>query len=393
MEPNEYSRRRFVAAASAALGLSALPAFGDPTYVSDNVGSANSNGAFDGSEKKDVQSWVEIQNTIYGAKPDNSGRTGGGQGYSRIITTGDFIIQDLDALLDALAQAREGQVIFIPSETWIDLTTRIYIEELVLDIPPGVTLAGGRGNNGSKGALLTSDALKTPFIIRAQGPNIRITGLRIQGPNPKRYLEHHRRSFAREGGRGSDYYYKFPVSRGIVTEYDNLEIDNCEVSAFSHSGITLRKGEGHHVHHNFIHQCQYNGLGYGVSHSEATSLIEHNLFDENRHSLAGTGVPGCGYIARHNIELGVSLSHCFDMHGGRDRKDNTDIAGTSIEIYNNTFRAPQRAVVIRGVPEEKCEVHHNWFTEHAMAEEAVRGLSEKTIAFNNAYGKQPVLVK
>ena len=27
-----------------------------------------------------------------------------------------------------------------------------------------------------------------------------------------------------------------------------------------------------------------------------------------------------------------------------------EIAGTSIEIYNNTFRAPQRAVVIRRTP-------------------------------------------
>ena len=68
-------------------------------------------------------------------------------------------------------------------------TTRIYIEQLVLEVPAGVTLAGERGNNGSRGALLTSDALKTPVMIRAGGPDVRITGLRLQGPCPKRYHE------------------------------------------------------------------------------------------------------------------------------------------------------------------------------------------------------------
>lgn len=385
---SQFTRRHFVATASAALGWF-LPGFGDRVNASGTAGSPNTHVSGHDAEQ---QSWIEIQHTIYGAKPDGSGPTGGGKGYSHIFTKGDYTIEDLDGLLHALSQAKRGEVIFIPSETWIDLTTRIYIEELVLEIPPGVTLAGDRGNNGAKGALLSSDSLKTPVMIRANGPGVRITGLRIQGPNAKRYLEHHKRSFGPEG-LGSGYYYKFPVSRGIQAEHDNLEIDNCEVSAFSHSGITLRQGRGHHIHHNFIHQCQYNGLGYGVSHSEASSLIEHNLFNENRHSLAGTGVSGCGYIARHNIEFGISLSHCFDMHGGRDRKDNTDIAGTSIEIYNNTFRAPQQAVAIRGVPEEKCEVHHNWITEHQDAAQAVRGLSVKTIAFNNAYGKDPAVVK
>jgi hypothetical protein len=93
-------------------------------------------------------------------------------------------------------------------------------------------------------------------------------------------------------------------------------------------------------------------------------------------------------VARHNVELGVSLSHCFDMHGGRDRKDGTDIAGTSIEIYNNTFRAPQTPVVIRGVPQEKCEVHHNWFPRCAGPSQAVRA-SAKTRVENNAYGEKP----
>lgn len=335
--------------------------------------------------------WVEIDNTIYGAVADRLGPVGGGNGYENVITKGDYIVKDLDALLEALSKAKTGQVIFIPGETEIDLTALIYIEQLVLEVPGGVTLAGERGHNGSKGALITSDALKTPVIFSAAGPNVRITGLRIRGPNPKRYLDHHRRSFGK-GGDGRKYYYKFPTSNGIKTDHPRLEVDNCEISAFAHAGIRLRKGEGHHIHHNFIHHCQYDGLGYGVSHDTSSSLIEYNVFNWNRHSIAGTGRPGCSYVARYNVEIGVSLGHCFDMHGGRDRKDGTDIAGTAIEIYNNTFLAPQTPVAIRGVPQEKCEIHHNWFQKHDNATQAVKA-SAKTMVENNAFGDKPKAAK
>ena len=339
----------------------------------------------------DEPTWVEIDDVVYGAKGDERGPIGGGKGYANIITKGDLIVKDLDALLDALSKAEAGQVVFIPGETTIDLTARIYIDRLVVGVPEGVTLAGNRGHGGSTGALLTSDALKTPATIRAAGPGVRITGLRIKGPNPKRYLDHHRRSFG-QGGAGHEYYYKLPTSNGISTGHARLEVDNCEISGFSHAGVDLITAAGHHIHHNYIHHCQYQGLGYGVCHNTAASLIEYNLFDWNRHSIAGTGRPGNSYVARHNVELGVSLSHCFDMHGGRDRKDGTDIAGTSIEIYNNTFRAAQTPVVIRGVPQDKCHVHHNWFVTRNEAGGAVRS-SGRTKVFQNVYAAEPMVVK
>ena len=335
--------------------------------------------------------WIEIGNAVYGAKPGTSGPIGGGSGYANTVTNGDYMVRDLDALLEALSKAKPGQTVFIAGEAEIDLTARMYIEQLVLEVPEGVVLAGDRGHNGSKGALLSSDALETPVMIRPSGPGVRISGLRIRGPNPKRYLDHHRRSFGK-GGEGRSYYYKFPTSNGIQARHPRLEVDNCEISAFAHAGIYLIAGEGHRIHHNFIHHCQYNGLGYGVCHNIASSLMEHNEFNWNRHSIAGTGRPGCSYVARRNIEGGVSLSHCFDMHGGLDRKDGTDIAGTEIEIYNNTFRAPQTPVVIHGVPQEGCEIHHNWFPKHAGPELAVRA-SAKTKVENNAYGEKPKSAK
>lgn len=372
---DELSRRHFITTASVgsllALTSSAKGVLAEPAV----------------QEKK---TWLEINKTMYGARPDGQGPIGGGQGYSHPILKGDFEVKNLDELIEALDQAVAGQVIFIPSGIEIDLTTRIYIEKLVLKIPEGVTLAGDRGHRGAPGALITSDTLDTPVMFRVMGEGVRITGLRIRGPHPKRYLDHHKRAFG-PGGARHDYYYKFPISMGIMTSYSKLEVDNCELSAFARCAIGLLKGRDHHIHHNFIHQCQYNGLGYGISHDLSSSVIEYNLFNENRHSIAGTGRPGCSYIARQNVEMGISLSHCFDMHGGRDRKDNTDIAGTTIEIYNNTFLAPEKAVVIRGIPEDRCMIHHNWFAKHLQSAEAVRA-SDKTQITENAYGSVSVKV-
>lgn len=194
--------------------------------------------------------WKNIGGRIYGAKPDESGPLGGGEYYKDIITRGDYEVSDLDALIEVLDQAKPGEVVYIPDETTIDLTTYIYIDQFVLEIPEGVTLAGNRGSNGSLGARLVSDALDASEMIRATGPDVRITGLRIQGPNPKRYMAHHRKSFGK-GGPGHKYYYKFPVSNGISTSFDHLTVDNCDISAFSQSGISLRNGQGQHIHHNF----------------------------------------------------------------------------------------------------------------------------------------------
>ncbi len=339
------------------------------------------------AQAADEPAWVEIDGVIYGAKPDERGPIGGGNGYARIVTKGDFTATTPEQIADALKKAKAGQVVFIPGETEVDLTTLIYIDKFVLEVPEGVTLAGNRGNDGSKGAILTSDVLATGAMIKTLGPSVRITGLRIRGPNPKRYLDHHRRAAIKGGKKGFDhtYYYKFPTSDGIVASHDKLEVDNCDVSGFGHGGINITNSFEHHVHHNHIHHCQYHGLGYGVVLNVSTTVIEYNLFNWNRHSIAATGRPGEGYIARHNVELGASLSHCFDMHGGRDRKDGTNVAGTSIEIYNNTFRAPQTPVVIRGVPQEKCDVHHNWFLRHNAPKNAV-GAHANTKVFDNAYG-------
>lgn len=340
---------------------------------------------------KKPATWHEIKGKVYGAKPDGRGPIGGGAGYKNTFIKGDYEVDSLDSLIEALSKVKAGETVFIKDETEIDLTVDIYIHNFFLEIPAGVTLAGNRGHNGSKGPIITSDALKTPMMIKIGGPDVRITGIRLRGPNGKQHLRHHKKSFTK-GGPGHSYFYKFPVSDGIKCETERLEVDNCEISAFAHSGIFLRSGIGHQIHHNFIHHCQYHGLGYGISHDKASSLIEYNQFDSNRHSIAGTGSLESEYIARNNVEMGIASSHCFDMHGGRDRKDGTNIAGKKIEIYNNTFLAPdQRAVVVRGEPVDKCDIYQNWFPLHDEVEKVVRGES-KTRTFDNLFGQKNKVV-
>jgi hypothetical protein len=344
---------------------------------------------FNAKIPKHAQTTITLNGETCGASADQVGPIGGGNGYTQHISPSQSPIHTLDELIDALAKAQSGDIIYIHPRAQIDCTERVYIEDLVLEVPAGVTLASNRGQKGAPGGIILSDAFKTRPLIRTLGPNIRITGLRLRGPNPKPCLEHHRRSFAEE--RGREYYYKFPTSDGVVTEHDHLEVDNCELAGWSHAAIYLRAGSNHHIHHNFIHHNQYNGLGYGISHDVAQSRITHNLFNYNRHSIAGTGRAGSGYEACHNIELGQSLSHCFDMHGGRDRKDETTIAGTWMNVHHNTFFSPKTAVVIRGVPEKHAEIHHNWFYQ-SPNQLSIRTDGNTTIT-HNTYGFQnPQLV-
>lgn len=332
------------------------------------------------------QTWVEIDDEICGAKPNGRNPIGGGNGYTDILPKPAKRVATLDSLLDALQRARSGDVVYLDGNAKIDCTERVYIENLVLEVPEGVTLASNRGQKDAKGGMIFSDTFDTRPLIHAMGPNVRITGLRIRGPNPKQCLEHHRRSFAegRSPAEGREYYYRFPTSTGIIADLSGLEVDNCEIGGWSAAAIHLAAGDRHHVHHNFIHHNQYNGLGYGVVHVKAFSLIEHNLFNYNRHSIAGSGVPDSGYEARYNVEIGHSLSHCFDMHGGRDRKDGTDIAGTYLKIHHNTFRSEKIAIKIRGVPEKGAEIFNNWF--YQRPEEISVQSEGRTSIKDNAYG-------
>ena len=308
----------------------------------------------------------------------------------------------LQQLIDALAKASPGQVVFVDGSARIDCSVPVHIEGLKIVIPKGVTLASDRGHGYSRGALIYSKTMRTYPLVECGGPNVRITGIRLRGPDTSRRMGVHKASSERGKAQGikngwdSKYYYSFPTSQGILCNHDRLEIDNCELAGWSETAIYLRAGTKHHVHHNSIHHNQRNSLGYGVSHGAADSLVEYNIFNRNRHSLAGTGGPGCSYEARHNVQMKHSLSHSFDMHGGRDRLDGTTVAGTWMKIHHNTFMSFAKPVQIRGIPQEGATVNNNWFHYHRANAADYRkpvATDGKTDVFNNAYGTQPATIQ
>jgi len=307
----------------------------------------------------------------FGAEANPTGNPiGGGKGYSRTVAKTDIRVRTADQLVAALKTAKAKQVIYVADDATIDLTDRVKTAKLVLQVPAGVTLASGRGRKGSPGALIFSTELKTRPLIRIAGAGVRITGLRIRGPDPKRRTADLNRRL-KEGGR--KLYYALPTSDGILCRHPRLEVDNCELSGWSHAAVYLTKGASDaHVHHNHMHHCQRAHLGYGVCLDQATAKIEANLFDFCRHHIAGTGRPGTGYEACWNVVEPHANSHSFDMHGGADRKDKTHVAGGRITIHHNTFKAVSvPAVVIRGRPTKLADIHHNWFG-HAGPKAAVR---------------------
>lgn len=288
---------------------------------------------------------------------------GGGEGYSRVHDDGDYVVSSADELTAALAAARPGQVIYVPHGVEIDLSQRS-----TLTIPTGVTLAGSRGRAGSPGALLFTDQPRLMFT--SGGQEVRVTGLRFRG----HYAGAERIA---------------TTSRFIsINDWGN-EIDNCEIFNFNLVGIGVGAGALNcQIHHNYIHHIQLGGLGYGVSLNSSDVRIIANIFDYCRHHIASSGSPGAGYEAAWNLVLENATSHHFDMHGGRDRGDATDIAGDWLHIHHNTFRGTQRHVAIRGVPSDGALIHHNWF---AAAPDRAVSTGGNTQVYRNVYGPDRTL--
>jgi len=301
----------------------------------------------------------DVQDT-FGCEANPTGNPiGGGEGYSDIKTTGDFIVSTKDELTEALKQAQAGQVVFVPDGVEIELTGTTGMQ-----LAGGVTLAGTRGLNGSAGALLfTKQKSGTQFVTT--GDEARVTGLRIEGPSGSTEKTAENATF-------------------LHTSHFRTEIDNCEIYNWNIQGVHTGLGASQvQVHHNYIHHCQRSGYGYGVVVYSSDVYIIANKFDYSRHHIAAGGRPGCSYEAAWNLIMPNCTSTCLDMHGGRDRGDNTDIAGDWMSIHHNTFQGTQREVGIRGTPSQGAEIHHNWFMNEP--EKAVYSVGN-TRAYSNVWG-------
>ena len=328
----------------------------------------------------------DVEARHYGAEVNPTGSPiGGGPGYARHVAA-RRPVTSASGLARALDRARAGDVVYVADGAALDLTALGTVR-----IPAGVTLASGRGRRGSPGALLfTTDPNVRPMLLAA-GDDVRVTGLRIRGPETRRLTAEIGAVHEREGQAGMR---RLAAARGVMSRHDGLEVDNCELWGWSHAAVFVygrgRGSTGAHVHHNEIHHNQRRGLGYGVSLKKAEALVEANRFDWNRHSIAGSGDPGTSYEARYNLVGPNANSHAFDMHGGRDRADGTHVAGTDLHVHHNTFELTDRAALrVRGRPERTARVEHNWFYAEASRNPVQQRFATGNLRIGpNAYGRR-----
>lgn len=298
----------------------------------------------------------------YGALGNPTGRPiGGGEDYG-LWVSGGTRVSTRAGLLNALARATWGSVVYVDDGAEIDLTG---LRDIV--IPAGVTLASGRGRNGSLGGLLRYDTLIYADVFSVQGTAVRITGLRLRGPDTRI-----------EPGDCGDHDPSGIAVRSPVPDTRLVVVDNNEMWGWPNAAVDVSNVFGVYVMHNHIHDnrrqvsragCRAYGLGYGVViGGTGYALVEANLFDHNRHDIACDGRPGTGYEARYNLVLTGNVQHSFDVHGGADRNDGTDIAGTFFLVHHNTFlQSDKPAFRIRGVPQVLARVWNNEFRHTSQA--------------------------
>jgi hypothetical protein len=280
-----------------------------------------------------------------------------------------------EELLAALASATAGDTVFVAGTASINLTGHKRIV-----IPAGVTLASDRGQRGAPGALLYNTELdpgqsEAWAQFSPKGSGVRITGLRLQGPDPEI----------------RDDAYQYDNSRGIeALDASDLTVDNNELSAWSHGAVYLGNTLEARIANNNIHHNRRTGLGYGVVlYNSSSAVIEFNTFSQNRHAIAGNGLRTQRYDARYNLVVDNARSHGFDMHGENETQGNgSPYAGDVIHIKNNSFRSSaQAAVAVRGRPYTGAWVSGNCFA-HGSSSSAVlqRHYSGNLHVGANTYG-------
>jgi len=296
---------------------------------------------------------------------------GGGPGYRAIFTNGDFIVRTTAELLGALQHAKPGQRIFIPAGATIDLGGQENI-----DLPPGITLAGTRGLNDSTGGRIVMRHKQNGsyYLFRTAGDHVRLTGLTFEGP---------------DGDNGQHNGY----ANLLVTTHHGFEMDNCEVANWGYGAVVGQPGaSGIYVHHSYIHHCQgaaHDGYGVCLDACDAR-IIANKLAAVRNHVIAGTGNPGTAYEAAYNWVDGN-----FDMHGGADRGDGTNIGGDWMDIHHNSFQQKHAVnCITRGIPSQNARLHHNRFAAslktssgYTKAELATRNIT----SYRNLNGPDNIL--
>jgi len=107
---------------------------------------------------------------------------GGGVGYTNIVdsASADYLVSDKNGLLGALNNATSGQIVYVCDTAEIDLSG-----EIDISVPAGVTVASGRGRNGSSGGLLFTSTMTYQYEqLFRPADHVTFNGIRLRGPTP-----------------------------------------------------------------------------------------------------------------------------------------------------------------------------------------------------------------
>lgn len=292
---------------------------------------------------------------------NESWRWGGGVGYPDVVDPDWPVVtrvSDLAGLTSALSTAVAGDIVWVEESAAIDLTGQ------ALCIPGGVWLASNRGV-GDGGLLYVTEG--GDAVIETCGTDVRITGLRLRGPDPENCPAEWPDDCPNDVSGDSNCAYCTDTAYAISTTFDRLEVDNNELSGWTYAGVGVHGGLDADVHHNHIHHHWREGLGYGVviyGTAPTSALIRWNRFQSMRHAVAGQGYPDEDYEARDNLVEDASISHVFDMHGSDEAADDgSPDAGGDIRVHGNIVLVPdQYSFVVRGRPETG-----SWFYDNCVA--------------------------
>jgi hypothetical protein len=289
---------------------------------------------------------------------------------SRATSTEPAAVQDVPAPVlrsqaDAFVSTREqllaafkagNKVIWVENTAEIDLSLvtdhRHGAPDARVMVPDGTTIASGRTATEPSGLLFDSRRIADQRYMLGLGNRSRITGLRLRGP-----------SRSTEEGLVES-------AAILVKQVHDIIVDRNEMYNWPGSSVDVRgpintfetasriRITSNYIHHNL--QC---GAGYGVwIDNEGTfALVDRNVFDDNRHHVAGHGDPHTGYIAELNLVLssgekcGVGFfnpgyyNQHFDMHG-LDSSGYGGIGGETIQIVQNTIRGAQSYYITKTRP-------------------------------------------
>jgi len=272
-----------------------------------------------------------------------------------------YVITDTESFVKILKVLRAGDRVVFESGKNYDFS-----KYRGLRLPGKVTITSNDVST-NRPLIFSNNKSCNPLFITS-GNDIKISNLRFEGPDGN-YLNPEIESQIKSNKKSHLTInrlraYGLPNSSFINVKNKGFIIENCEIFNWSYAGVSITNGGTAVISGCDIHNIRRFGLGYGVYLDIGYAEIKNNIFRYNRHSIAGSGRVGTSYFA-HNNTVYQSLNengHVFDMHGGVDRKDKTNIAGDFIKIENNTFYYSSKPVIkIRGIPRNMSIIRDNTF--------------------------------